>query len=474
MPIFGFNGVGDIFEVVIDGDSGLRCEQRCAIPDGIASAACGGEGIIYYIPNTDLSRLCCLSTATGEVRTVQQLGLPHKKVVVHRQKVFCVPEDGDYITAFDPLCNAVEVLPLHHSVSNLEAADHGFAFQSPSGELFAYDFNRGVTKVSSAAAHWQLFGHYKRYAMVKMIGNEETISGVTETGELVPVGAFGILNVPFTELDGVTFHIEESYIISSSGARGLSPQELTLTSSPLQETEQLCTICLCEFDGGDGLTLDCGHCFHKECIEPWVQSWMEFVEKGEHISFTHAVCPGGCAHLIRHTLIAESKRINELYNAVISQATRLLTTMDPAKTADDLFYYICHKCRKPFYGGERVCYRMQGAEPRKSPADLICDDCENYKHEGGHAIVPLFKCLYCCNPATQRSFGTRYFCDRCSTRWQSSEPSPIPCPGKSACPFSGKHSLPPSETPFVGCVLCLDDGERGLIFDRIALSTPDE
>ncbi|KAL7073934.1 hypothetical protein ACQ4LE_006857 [Meloidogyne hapla] len=40
---------------------------------------------------------------------------------------------------------------------------------------------------------------------------------------------------------------------------------------PEQERER-CTICLCEFETGDELRgLNCGHLFHMECIDPWLQ-----------------------------------------------------------------------------------------------------------------------------------------------------------------------------------------------------------
>nr|CAD2128004.1 unnamed protein product [Meloidogyne enterolobii] len=42
-------------------------------------------------------------------------------------------------------------------------------------------------------------------------------------------------------------------------------------NTPEQERER-CTICLCEFETGDELRgLNCGHLFHMECIDPWLQ-----------------------------------------------------------------------------------------------------------------------------------------------------------------------------------------------------------
>lgn len=77
---------------------------------------------------------------------------------------------------------------------------------------------------------------------------------------------------------------------------------------------------------------------------------------------------------------------------------------DPEGYAEDLFaYYMCFKCKKPYYGGERVCGEAGGAF---DPTELVCGGCSPWsgdidcpKH--GKDFIE-FKCRWCCSVAVRR------------------------------------------------------------------------
>ncbi len=76
---------------------------------------------------------------------------------------------------------------------------------------------------------------------------------------------------------------------------------------------------------------------------------------------------------------------------------------DPEGYAEDLFaYYECFKCKKPYYGGERVCGEAGGAF---DPTELVCGACSPWsgdidcpKH--GKDFIE-FKCRFCCSVAVR-------------------------------------------------------------------------
>jgi hypothetical protein len=78
---------------------------------------------------------------------------------------------------------------------------------------------------------------------------------------------------------------------------------------------------------------------------------------------------------------------------------------DPEGYAEDLFaYYECFKCKKPYYGGERVCGEAGGAF---DPTELVCGACSPWsgdidcpKH--GKDFIE-FKCRFCCSVAVRGS-----------------------------------------------------------------------
>ncbi|GET88851.1 hypothetical protein, conserved [Leishmania tarentolae] len=466
MPIIGYNcESGAVVEVVDRANGTLGFEGKTIISGGVVSAASAGDGVLYYIPKSTPSLLHRRNLESGAEEIVASLARAQTQVFFHHNKIMCISVGSSEVAMYDPLCSITEIISLPHCLVAAEPANHGFVFVSDCNRVFGYDFNKGVTEVMNVGIIERFLGNYKQYAVALLQDVDGRVVGVTEAGNIVELDA-NLPHVPFTALDDVVLHTTNSEVVSSKGGSGVSPvEEVHLSSSQPTDSEILCTVCLCEFDGDDGITLDCGHYFHKECIGQWVGSWMDFAASGEHVKFTRAVCPGGCKHLIRHPLLAESKQIRELYVEVSAKKAEELKHFGATEADHELLFYLCCRCGGVFYGGEQVCSRMQGREPSSSPKELVCNTCLANAHKTCDTLTAVFKCRYCCNPATQRSFGTRFMCDRCITRWETTEPPLIPCPGEGSCPFDGNHPEPACE--IAGCLTCLDPTIATHIFDRV-------
>lgn len=442
----------------------------------VVSAVCGPKGIIYFVAEDQPRTIVQWNTHNETHGEFVKLPVAIRALTYYRNKLYGTPVEGTCLVCVDPLNRSVEKLDTHHEIACCEPADHGFVFKSIEGLLFGFHFNYGSCKVANTN-NALLLGHYKRYSVALAL-NDDSVFGVNESGQVVHPPT-----IP-PRLGGGTFVCSgddifvykraEQCIETVDGTVSCHlPPELVkehvvgFAAEPTQEDEDVCTLCFCEFEGeGDGITLDCGHRFHKDCVLEWVGRWDEFKAKGNHIAFTNAVCPGGCKYLVRHPLLGPvSESICTMFQRVSRQAKKVLEDMPATKLDEDLLFYVCHKCGNPFYGGEKVCFRAQGGEPTKNPADLVCDKCQTDFICPKHAReFVVYKCSYCCNPATERSFGNRYLCERCSARWTATtEPEPFPCPGTSQCPL-GANGHAEGAYP-IGCLACLPDS--ALAWDKV-------
>nr|CCC95083.1 conserved hypothetical protein [Trypanosoma congolense IL3000] len=419
-----------------------------------SSVTCFRKDEFYFINKSAPCVLQYRGATTGSKEST--LPGPAHRLLVHHQKVYCCGDTSLYV--FDPLSSEVETIDLKHQVKQLEAAEHGFVFLNERCELYAFHFIQGIKEVKTKRTVTKLLGHHNRY-VVALLDNDEVVS-VDEQGEvhenLFPLS----IRTPFTTLDPNTLVVlrEEGGLalylngtrINLSDVEGCDLQVLNVPPSPADDA---CTICFCDFEDGDGIRLDCGHPFHRECLAEFSSRANSFIEKGEHIVFTYAVCPSGCGAHIRHSAAPLSAYMNKLYRTVCDDAAAKLREMC-GKTLDDLYYYVCSRCEKPFYGGNRWCSRSISGEPSKKPNELICSDCNDdflcptHKHQ-----FVLYKCRYCCNPATHLSFGNRYMCEDCNKKWEGSEPERAECPGADKCPLAGDHPTGGSQP--LGCMLCL-------------------
>ncbi|ESL12028.1 hypothetical protein TRSC58_00211 [Trypanosoma rangeli SC58] len=358
---------------------------------------------------------------------------------------------------FDPLAEEFETWALQRQVSDVEVADQGFVFVAGKEELYAYHFNQCLCRVNVTGKDFQILGRHGRY--VAVLVNSNQIVCVNENGEVWKNIFSCAIKTPFITADaGALLTIEEGGTLrlyaqdTAVTGRKFQGKMPKLLGVPLAQPEDLCSICLCDFEDGNGITLDCGHRFHRDCVVEFSSRADDFRARGEHVVFTYAVCPGGCGMQIRHAAVPLSEYMRVLRREIDGDAEVRLREMK-YKTVEDLLYYICCRCGKPFYGGERRCFRSNNAEPAKKPSELICSDCNddflcpNHKHK-----YVLYKCRYCCNPATHLSFGNRYLCNRCDKRWETTEPGLIPCPGPGECPLQESHSADGSIA--LGCMMC--------------------
>ena len=131
---------------------------------------------------------------------------------------------------------------------------------------------------------------------------------------------------------------------------------------------------------------------------------------------------------------------------------------DPLEYAMDRYnYYLCFRCKKPYFGGERACDQPAGYSSTFDESELVCGSC--VAGEGldcprhGKEFLE-FKCCYCCSVAVWFCFGTTHFCDPChSGRADLRNPTPKSCSGPEDCPLGVSH--PPHGTEFaLGCSLC--------------------
>jgi hypothetical protein len=118
---------------------------------------------------------------------------------------------------------------------------------------------------------------------------------------------------------------------------------------------------------------------------------------------------------------------------------------------EQLNYYPCAKCSRPYFGGLRRCQDVNREEPNRD--DLVCGGCS-----AGSAVCDKhgnqymeWKCKYCCNAAVWYCWGTTHFCELCHSPPRKSVREE--CPGEELCPLRGAH--PPNGSEFaIGCAMC--------------------
>lgn len=443
----------------------------CSPSDYVVSSACGIKDHVYYAVSSSktIVHKCLVKHETTGI-TVFEWPSPIQKMLYVKDRLYALSECGRQLFIADLLAVVVESISLPDGVNavGFQPADHGFVFLTTTGSLVCFHFNDGfsypVFPPGLPSEGVQLLGSAKLRAIVRFPSTGKVVA-VSECGsvEAMTGEPFHKLDAPFIIKNDILIKIDDTGRMLHSASSSLcvgrkesaAPLSVSLTHD-CDEDEVLCPLCFCEVEE-DGLTLDCGHSFHLECVEAWVKNWEAFKSKGEHIVFTNAYCPSGCKHLVRHSALPCSQKFGSLFSTVSSMKSELLATQYSSKTEDELLFYLCARCEKPFFGGEKVCFRMLTFEPVKEPSELVCDDCLPFSCPTHGKAFVQYTCRYCCNPATERSFGTRYLCSRCNARWEKVEPEVLPCV-KADCPFAGNHPDP-------GCLLCLL--HSGLCVDKV-------
>lgn len=132
-----------------------------------------------------------------------------------------------------------------------------------------------------------------------------------------------------------------------------------------------------------------------------------------------------------------------------------------------LAYYLCFKCKTPYFGGMKDCNQAQDNVDYK-PEELVCAKCAAKVVGAGIADCPKhgtdyieFKCKFCCTIAQWFCFGTTHFCEPChaayiqGNRMTDKARHELPlCKGlEGGCPLKTPH--PPNGDEYaLGCGLC--------------------
>ena len=242
-----------------------------------------------------------------------------------------------------------------------------------------------------------------------------------------------------------------------------------------QTDEDDCVICYSPIKSQPWVrSSTCNHIFHDSCIR------RRATEKGpSYISFTKLECPI-CGELLNF-LLAYGDELNAIFGvdvAVTDIAFRLRNQFkieeieipkDVVEKGTDwslvkfglskFNYYSCSVCKSNYFGGKKECGENIDIPDQK----LICLGCNGCKIHGPDDMI--FKCRFCCSPATWFCFGHTHFCEPCHNMpWEIVNGDnnqyihyqvPI-CPGPEKCPLGIPH--PPNGEEFpLGCVRCSED-----------------
>ena len=125
-----------------------------------------------------------------------------------------------------------------------------------------------------------------------------------------------------------------------------------------------------------------------------------------------------------------------------------------------LSYYMCFKCKEPYFGGLKECGNVANADREYKPEDLVCGKCsagnlagkKECKTHGNDYIE--FKCRHCCSVAQWFCFGTTHFCEPCHNAYIRGTLKNSECEGKGYdCPLRMPHPKAGEEYA-LGCGLC--------------------
>jgi hypothetical protein len=241
---------------------------------------------------------------------------------------------------------------------------------------------------------------------------------------------------------------------------GFDKYELCLKCVEMENED--CFLCM-----GDELRkqpcikLDCGHIFHKNCID-------EKLTKKHHTDYVvmnYIKCPV-CFYKISHDSvndkIVNDQQANRQIEELIIQHKRNNGLDDPIeKIVDKLRFYKCDECSDIYYGGEAECDELVDLNEDKKEIKKICFSCNSFgkatcdKHGSGDNI--MFKCSYCCDVAVWFCTGDTHFCQPCHINAFKLPPKECAGPGK--CVLGMEHPKNEgrgSQFP-LGCKLCLPD-----------------
>lgn len=219
---------------------------------------------------------------------------------------------------------------------------------------------------------------------------------------------------------------------------GMSEVELTVAATKFFDMQQQDTssdefCCCCWTDSlgaAPSITLRCGHTLHAHCVQQQVErGWPD-----GPIQFGFMECPA-CRQDMHHSLIDKEleprfklrKQVRRMAVEIAqaehggAEAVRLLADaagedVETYASRQSVFKQ-CWECKSPFFFAAAHC----GGEAPALEEDregIICRECEARnaavetcdRHGTDHL---MWKCRYCCTPATYECFGYAHFCNNC-------------------------------------------------------------
>ncbi|KAM9960087.1 hypothetical protein ACTFIW_009212 [Dictyostelium discoideum] len=239
-----------------------------------------------------------------------------------------------------------------------------------------------------------------------------------------------------------------------------------------QKSNDYCNICWTDSLSSEPcIQLECGHIFHKKCCSSVLKKrWTS-----SRISFGFVKC-ALCSQNMQHPCLDKYLTpINELYGFIKVKALNRLSLFGVEKDVDfddplskwynnkegyvmDRFsYFMCFKCKKPYFGGEKVCAiadenRIAGEH---KPEELVCGGCsssgnENCKIHGKEFIE--YKCKYCCRISAFFCWGNSHFCVECHRN--VNHVAQIPKTQLPQCKCEGSEKHISGEEFCYGCSMC--------------------
>lgn len=207
-----------------------------------------------------------------------------------------------------------------------------------------------------------------------------------------------------------------------------------------------CPICLeAVVNTDEFIVLDsCRHSLHQGCIQQ--QVCKGFPDAGQRLVFSFLDCPLCRSRLSHHSLSSSMKPFLELEEKILKLGRSRWALLHPDQddlddklVMDELSFYMCHKCREPYFGGLVSCEVQREYSVKAS--ELICASCSSSGCEACHVHGTEFmdfKCRFCCTSIAMFLCGGGVrFCQDC--HHEGFHATAKSCPGDHRCIFYGTH-----------------------------------
>eukprot|EP01087_Luapelamoeba_hula_P012883 TRINITY_DN3641_c0_g1_i1.p1 TRINITY_DN3641_c0_g1~~TRINITY_DN3641_c0_g1_i1.p1 ORF type:complete len:704 (+),score=3.84 TRINITY_DN3641_c0_g1_i1:246-2114(+) len=243
--------------------------------------------------------------------------------------------------------------------------------------------------------------------------------------------------------------------------------DCTAESNAKQSELDFCAICYIEeLKAAPCIKLTCGHVFHFTCVKNRIENgW-----PGSRITFGYLAC-AICKERVEHPALTDVLSFGlDLYEQVVEKALQRLRMLSaeerkgfrPGNHQESLqyalnrfSYYLCFKCKKPYFGGDKMLCQAEENIREIKQEELVCGSCCDFGDtkdcsEHGKEYIE-YKCRFCCDLAVWFCWGTTHFCDKChknAAELLTARPQDLP-----ACQCGYAH--PPNGEEFcLGCAYC--------------------